>query len=34
MLGVVLWFINRALTGGPGETDTGVWQAVEHPDDD
>jgi APA family basic amino acid/polyamine antiporter len=34
VLGVVLWFVNRALTGGPREPDTGVWQAVEHPDDD
>ena len=32
-LGVVLWFVNRALTGGPGPTDTGTWQAVGRPDD-
>ena len=33
LLGVLLYLVNRALSGGgPGPTDTGVWRAVEHPD--
>jgi hypothetical protein len=32
-IGVVLWLVNQRFGGGRREMDTGVLQAVEHPDD-
>jgi hypothetical protein len=33
-IGVVLWLVNQRFGGGRREMDTGVLQAVEHPDRD